>query len=159
MAGDNMIKNIKLFVNKNDKSIKFARLVRKKLNAKDFENCYTVDYILDASDNNSDLLELIGSHPELFGNHIDEVKFIIKNIPLSTVMPMGANKDSMKINYNGIDYVRFKDADFVEEVMNNRLQKLTVYGRANINTFAGRTTIHVFCDDYQFEEDRGKYEF
>ena len=36
MAGDNMIKNIKLFVNKNDKSIKFARLVRKKLSAKDF---------------------------------------------------------------------------------------------------------------------------
>ena len=36
MAGDNMIKNIKLFVNKNDKSIKFARLVRKKLNAKEF---------------------------------------------------------------------------------------------------------------------------
>ena len=32
-----MIKNIKLFVNKNDKSIKFARLVRKKLNAKEFK--------------------------------------------------------------------------------------------------------------------------
>ena len=37
MVGDNMIKNIKLFVNKNDKSIKFARLVRKKLNAKEFK--------------------------------------------------------------------------------------------------------------------------
>ena len=142
--------------NKIDSLLNYANT---KLNAKDFENCYTVDYILDASDNNSDLLELIGSHPELFGNHIDEVKFIIKNIPLSTVMPMGANKDSMKINYNGIDYVRFKDADFVEEVMNNRLQKLTVYGRANINTFAGRTTIQVFCDDYQFENGLNKYDF
>ena len=37
MVGDNMIKSIKLFVNKNDKSIKFARLVRKKLNAKEFK--------------------------------------------------------------------------------------------------------------------------
>ena len=37
MAGDSMIKNIRLFVNKNDKSIKFARLVRNKLTARDFK--------------------------------------------------------------------------------------------------------------------------
>ena len=37
MVGDSMIKNIKLFVNKNDKSIKFSHLVRKKLNEKDFK--------------------------------------------------------------------------------------------------------------------------
>ena len=37
MVGDSMIKNIRLFVNKNDKSIKFARLVRNKLTARDFK--------------------------------------------------------------------------------------------------------------------------
>ena len=74
-------------------------------------------------------------------------------------MAMGTNKDSMKISFNDVDYVRFKDADFVEEVMNNRTKVLTVYGRANLNTFAGRTSIQLFCDDYQFEEDNGKYEF
>ena len=142
--------------NKIDSLLNYANT---KLNAKDFENCYVVDYILNASDDNVELLEEIALHPELFGNHIEEVKFVIKNIPLSTVMPMGANKDSMKINYNGIDYVRFKDADFVEAVMNNRLQKLTVYGRANLNTFAGHTSIQVFCDDYQFENGSNKYDF
>lgn len=37
MVGDSMIKNIRLFVNKNDRSIKFAHLVRNKLNTKDFK--------------------------------------------------------------------------------------------------------------------------
>lgn len=124
-----------------------------------FSRCYTVDYVLDAAKNNSELLIKIASHPELFGNHIEEVKFIIKNISLASVLPMGANKDSMKISYNGVDYVRFKDMGFVESVMNNRTYKLTVYGRANLNTFAGRTSIQIFIDDYELLKDENKYDF
>ena len=129
------------------------------LNDDDFKKCYTVDYILDADDNNTELLTVLASHPEFFGNHIDEIKFVIKNITLSNVMAMGANKDSMKISCNGIDYVRFKDMDFVDAVMNNRTDKLTVYGRANLNTFAGRTSIQVFIDDYELVKDENKYDF
>lgn len=129
------------------------------LNDDDFRKCYTVDYILDANDNNTKLLTVLASHPEFFGNHIDEIKFVIKNITLSNVMAMGANKDSMKISCNGIDYVRFKDMDFVEAVMNNRTDKLTIYGRANLNTFAGRTSIQVFIDDYELLKDENKYDF
>ena len=129
------------------------------LNDDDFRKCYTVDYILDANDNNTKLLTVLASHPEFFGNHIDEIKFVIKNITLSSVMAMGANKDSMKISCNGIDYVRFKDMDFVEAVMNNRTDKLTIYGRANLNTFAGRTSIQVFIDDYELLKEENKYDF
>lgn len=129
------------------------------LNDDDFKKCYTVDYILDAGDNNTELLMVLASHPEFFGNHIDEIKFVIKNITLSNVMAMGANKDSMKISCNGVDYVRFKDTDFVDTVMNNRMDKLTVYGRANLNTFAGRTSIQVFIDDYELLKDENKYDF
>ena len=129
------------------------------LNDDDFKKCYTVDYILDADDNNTELLTVLASHPEFFGNHIDEIKFVIKNITLSNVMAMGANKDSMKISYNGVDYVRFKDMDFVEAVMNNRTDKLTIYGRANLNTFAGRTSIQIFIDDYELIKNENKYDF
>lgn len=129
------------------------------LNDDDFKKCYTVDYILDANDNNTELLMVLASHPEFFGNHIDEIKFVIKNITLSNIMAMGTNKDSMKISCNGVDYVRFKDMDFVDAVMNNRTDKLTVYGRANLNTFAGRTSIQVFIDDYELLKDENKYDF
>lgn len=52
------------------------------LKASDFENCYTVDYILNANDNNTELLAALASSPELFGNHIDEIKFVVENIPV-----------------------------------------------------------------------------
>ena len=133
-----------------------------KLDDNAFAKCYTVDYILDGRENINPLLESLAEHPEFFGNHIDEIKVVIKNISLASVMAMGANKDSMKINFNNVDYVRFKDATFTEEVFSNRMKTLTVYGRVNLNTFAGRTTTQVFIDDYDLDdaqEDPHKYDF
>ena len=142
--------------NRLDDLIKYANT---HLRAEDFENCYTVDYILEADENVDRLIGAIAEKPEFFGNHIDEVKFVIKNIPLINVMAMGANKDSMKISYNDVDYVKFKDADFVEKILSNRMKRLTVYGRGNLNTFNGKTTVQVFIDDYEFMEDTSKYDF
>lgn len=142
--------------------LKYLDYSNKILSNKSFENCYTVDYVLDAREDNIELFTVLASHPEYFGNHIDEIKVIIKNISLASVMAMGANKDSMKINFNNVDYVRFKDATFTEEIFSNRMKTLTVYGRINLNTFAGRTTTQVFIDDYDLEnaqEDPHKYDF
>lgn len=129
------------------------------LNASDFENCYTVDYILDGDDYNEELLMTLAEHPEYFGNHIDEATVIVKDIPLMNVMPMGTNKDSIKISYNGIDYVKFKDSQFVEEILIDRTKKLTVYGRPNRNEFNGKVSIQVFITDYELKEDESKYDF
>lgn len=129
------------------------------LSAKDFENCYIVDYILDGNDYNDELLGCLAAHPEYFGNHIDEPMIVIKNIPLMNVQVMGTNKDSIKISYNGIDYVKFKDTNFIEEIMNNRMKKLTVYGRANLNEWMGKKSVQVFITDYELVEDNSKYDF
>ena len=129
------------------------------LSAKDFENCYVVDYVLDGNDYNDELLGCLASHPEYFGNHIEEPMIVIKDIPLMNVMVMGASKDSIKISYNGIDYVKFKDTDFIEEVMNNRTKKLTVYGRANLNEWMGKQSVQIFISDYELIEDSSKYDF
>ena len=130
-----------------------------KLKAEDFENCYIVDYILDGSDYNEDLLSSIAEHPEFFGNHIEEPMVVIKNIPLMNLMTMGTNKDSIKISYNGIDYVKFKDLKFIEDLMNNRTKKLTIYGRANLNEWMGKKSIQVFITDYELVDDSSKYDF
>ena len=74
---------------------------------------------------------------------------IVKNIPLQTIMAMGTNKDSMKISYNGIDYVKFKDPS----------KKLTIYGRANLNDWMGKKSVQVFITDYELVEDTSKYDF
>ena len=74
-------------------------------------------------------------------------------------MLMGTNKDSIKISYNNIDYVRFKDLDFIQEVLADRTQLLNVYGKINLNTYMGRTSVQVFCNDYELVEDESKYDF
>ena len=142
-----------------DKLDSLLKYANKNLKAEDFENCYIVDYVLDGSDYNDELLGCLAAHPEYFGNHIEEPMFIIKNIPLMNIMAMGTNKDSMKISYNGIDYVKFKDLDFVEEITKNRTKKLTVYGRANLNEWMGKQSVQVFITDYELVEDTSKYEF
>lgn len=129
------------------------------LKAEDFENCYIVDYVLDGSDYNDELLGSLAAHPEYFGNHIEEPMIVVKNIPLMNIMVMGTNKDSIKISYNGIDYVKFKDTDFIEEVMNNRTKTLTIYGRANLNEWMGKKSVQVFITDYELKEDNSKYDF
>ena len=72
------------------------------LKAEDFDTCYVVDYVLDGSDYNDELLGSIAAHPEFFGNHIDEPKIIIKNIPLMNFTTMGADNSSAKIIYNDL---------------------------------------------------------
>ena len=101
----------------------------------------------------------LAKYPEYFGNHIDEIKFIITNISLADISIMGTNKDSIKITYNNVDYIKFKDLDFIETIFQNRTKLLTVYGRANLNTFAGRTSIQVFIEDYDLKDDPHKYDF
>ena len=65
----------------------------------------------------------------------------------------------MKISYNRIDYVKFKDEDFVAEVQQNRAKMLTVYGRVNLNEWMGKKSVQVFITDYELKEDNSKYEF
>lgn len=125
------------------------------LNKESFSSSYLVDYIFKSEE--KELIPVgmkIASHPELFGNGIDEVKVVITDIPLSNVLIMGADKSSIKINSNSIDYVKFKDLDFIEEVMNNRQKKLSVYGRLNLNSWGGRKpSLQIFIDDYDFQEE------
>lgn len=137
----------------------FLNYVNKNLSSEAFENCYLVDYVLDANENNYDLITELSKHPEYFGNQIDEIKFVIINIPLQNILLMGPNKDSVKISYKNIDYVRFKDSNFASEIINHRMNKIKVYGRGNINTFNGVTSTQIFIDDYEFIIDSSKYEF
>jgi len=142
-----------------DKLDALLNYANSKLKAEDFDTCYIVDYVLDGSEYNDELLGSIAAHPEFFGNHIDEPKIIVKNIPLMNFTTMGADNSSAKIIYNDIAYVKFKDSKFIEDVKNNRMKKLTVYGRPNLNEWMGNKTVQIFIEDYEFEEDDSRYEF
>lgn len=137
----------------------FLSFFNNNFSKESFENCYIVDYVCDAREDNIKLFYALAEHPEYFGNHIDEVRVIVKNIGLNNIMIMGSNKDSIKISFNGIDYIHFKDLNFVEEITLNRNKTLTIYGRLNLNNFMGKTNVQCFIDDYEFVSNNYKYDF
>ena len=103
----------------------------------------------------------IASRDDCFGNGVDEVKIVVKDIPLASIMVMGANKDSVKISCNGIDYVKFKDADFIQQIQEDRLRTLTIMGTLNLNEWQGRESLQVFIKDYELADsyNESKYDF
>ena len=137
----------------------FLKYANTNLSAKDFENIYLVDYILDAKNDNYDLLYSLAEHPEYFGNHIEDIKIVLEDISLQNVQIMGATKDCIKITYNNLVYVKFKDTDFIEKIMQNRMKKLSVYGRLNLNNYMGNVTLQFMIDDYELKDDSHKYDF
>ena len=131
----------------------------KQLRAEDFENCYLVDYILDGAKDNDKLLNMIAESGKYFGNQIDEIKIVIENISLGNITIMGADKDSIKIVYNGISYVCFKNTDFIEDIQNNRFKKLVVFGHPQINEWMGHKSVQVIISDYDLIDDVHRYDF
>lgn len=126
-----------------------------------FDNCYLVDYIFKANENIGSLLYELAIHADYYGNGVTEPTFVLEKIPLNGVslLQMGTNKDSLRITYKGIDFIKFKDENFIEEVMSNRNKVLTIYFRANVNNWGGRTTVQGFINDYDIKYDESKYEF
>lgn len=127
-----------------------------QLNADDFKNCYQVDYVFDAEESAiSTVGTIIAKNEQCFGNGIEEVTAVIKNVPLSLIYIMGKERNCIKISHNNVDYVRFKDEDFIQQVAEHRRGTVNLYVKFNLNTFCGRTSLQCFINDYEFvAEDR-----
>ena len=122
-------------------------------------NVYYVDYIFEEDEDISPLLLNIAGRPNLWGNDIEEPKIVVERIPFnsSQLFVMGENKDSSKFNHNGVEYVKFKDSDYVQNMLGCEHGYITVYGSIKQNTWAGRTTAQVLISDYIIDES--SYEF
>lgn len=126
-----------------------------------FKNCYIVDYVLDSCEAGLDnFLKSLAIHPEYFGNGIEEIEVIINNVPLSNCFVMGKNKDCVKIHHNDVDYVRFKDEDFIEKLsfLDKKNTSINVCGKLNLNEWNGVKTIQCNITDYEIVEEN-RYEF
>lgn len=122
-------------------------------------NVYFVDYIFNEDENIRGMLLVIADHPELWGNDIEEPAVVVERIPYykEQLFIMGENKDSSKFTHNGVEFVKFKDSDFVQEMTAYNRGYITVYGHIKKNTWAGRITPQILISDYEIED--ATYEF
>ncbi len=118
------------------------------------ESCYYVDYIFKANENFSQLALIIADNEDLWGNDISEPQVVVEDIPLSSsqLFIMGENKDSVKWTLNGVEYVKFKDADFVDTLQQYGLFNITVYGKFAKNVWQGKTSPQLIIEDFNVED-------
>ena len=64
------------------------------------------------------------------------------------VRVMGSNQDTLKIEYNGISYLKFRAKELIEHISKfPDKMKITIVGRCNLNEWGGRKTPQIFIDD------------
>lgn len=74
------------------------------------------------------------------------------------VQIMGKNQDTVKIEKNGIAYMKFFAKELIKELEDAPDDLvMNVIGRANLNEWMGRVTPQIFIDDYEILD--GKLEF
>lgn len=119
------------------------------------ENVYDVDYIFNANENFTQLGFELAAAEDYWGNEIKEPTVVVEDIPLSSVMVMGEKRDTTKISYGGLNYIRFKDTDFAQLTSHTtNSSTITIYGKFNINVYAGRKYLQIFIDDYEIKDSK-----
>ena len=132
---------------------KFLKYADEKLKEVDFnENVYDVDLIIEGD--NEFLPAIICQFGELnniWGQGMEEPLILIKNIKLNSnnIQLIGNDKTTIKFDYNGVTYIKFKDKDFGEELKKNNTMEINILGRANLNNYMGKITPQIFINDYE----------
>ena len=65
----------------------------------------------------------------------------------------GKSQDSIKFTLNGVACVMFKCKDIIEQIQEDDEVCLNFVGRANLNTWMGRTSAQLIIDDIEVIKD------
>ena len=121
------------------------------------ENVYDVNFVRGAD--SKDLYDLIidlASQNGIWGQNNNEPVVCVEEILCSprSVRIMGSNQDTLKIEYNGISYLKFRAKDLIEKINKYSADtqlSITVVGRCNLNEWGGRKTPQLFIDDCEIK--------
>ena len=137
-----------------DKLRDFHEYANEALKDIDFgENVYDVNFVRGAD--SKDLYDLVidlGSQNGIWGQCSPEPIVCVENILCSprNVRIMGSNQDTLKIEYNGMSYLKFRAKDLIEKINKypaDAKLSITVVGRCNLNEWGGRVSPQLFIDD------------
>jgi single-stranded-DNA-specific exonuclease len=117
------------------------------------ENVYDVNFVRGADSNDlCDLVIDLGSQNGIWGQGNPEPVVCVENILCSprNVRIMGSNQDTLKIEYNGMSYLKFRAKDLIEKINKypaDAQLSITIVGRCNLNEWGGRVSPQLFIDD------------
>lgn len=122
------------------------------------ENYYDVNFIRNVNDADlKDLIKAISCAGGIWGQFNNEPIIYVTGIRFSKdeIQIMGKNQDTVKIEKNGIAFMKFFAKELIKELEDapNDLV-MNVIGRANLNEWGGRITPQIFIDDYEILDGR-----
>lgn len=124
------------------------------------EGVYDVDFII--TNNSVDLKELIKDlcrGAKYWGQANPEPIIAVEGIHLKRkdLCVIGSNLDTIRFNYNGITYLKFKANELIEQLkdIHNDEILINIVGRANLNRWGGKTTPQLLIDDIEIKSLEG----
>ena len=122
----------------------------------DFGSDYIeVDYIFEKGEINQYMLKDFAEHIEIYGNGIAQPKFAFKIlVSKNNFNFIGANKDTVKLTYKGVTFIKFKDSELAKEIQNaDELIEVELIDRSQINEFRGYKNLQVIIDNIKFNKN------
>lgn len=108
--------------------------------------------------NSEDLIDMIydlGGHTDVWGQGCKEPLIYIPNIYINSTSYsiIGANKDTLRFERNGVTYIKFHAGKLIEELGKYTEARISIVGKANLNEWMGRVTPQIQIEDYEVMDD------
>lgn len=117
------------------------------------ENAYDVNFTRTAmSPDLGSLIVDVGEAEQIWGQNNSQPLVHVSNITVNpaTIRVMGANADTLRIDVNGIPFIKFRAKDMIEEIQSHKSPfVMEVVGKPNLNEWMGRTSPQMFIEDYE----------
>ena len=121
------------------------------------ENAYDVNFTRTAmSPDLGSLIADVGEAEQIWGQNNNQPLVHVSNITVNpaTIRVMGANSDTLRIDVNGIPFIKFRAKDMIEEIQSHKTPfVMEVVGKPNLNEWMGRTSPKMFIEDYEIKEN------
>lgn len=134
----------------------FHAYANEALSAIDFgENVYDVNFV--RTSNAADLYQLVvelGGAGAIWGQNNPQPLVYVSNILVnpSNIRVMGSNQDTVKIEANGMSYLKFHAKELIEELKKHTAPFIMeIVGKPNLNEWMGRITPQMFIEDYEIK--------
>lgn len=143
-----------------DKLVEYANETLKDVNFN--EGYYEADFVVQG--NCSYLGEMIAdldSIKDTFGQGNPEPVIVVENITIdpSSISVMGTYQDTVKFNFNGVEYIKFKAKDLISEFRSHSSKiNISVVGNAMINSWGGKQQPQIKINEVEIK-DSSIYDF
>lgn len=137
-----------------DKLIDYANEKLKDVNFN--EGYYEADFVVHGNCSYlSTLISDLDRIKDTFGQGNPEPKIVVEDITIvpTSIQVMGTYQDTVKFNFNGIEYIKFKAKDLIKEFREqNSKINISVVGTPMINSWGGKHQPQIKIDDIEIKE-------